>query len=54
MQKQCKAVMVGEDSLGLPDPGWVWRSLVARFVRNEEAAGSNPAIQTEGDGPRSD
>jgi hypothetical protein len=25
----------------------VWRSLAARFVRDEEAAGSNPATPTE-------
>ena len=25
----------------------VWRSLVARFVRDEEAVGSNPATPTE-------
>ena len=27
----------------------VWRSLVARFVRDEEAVGSNPATPTEMD-----
>ena len=26
--------------------GGVWRSLVARFVRDEEAVGSNPATPT--------
>ncbi len=25
----------------------MWRSLVARFVRDEEAAGSNPVIPTK-------
>ncbi|MDT5322317.1 MAG: hypothetical protein QOD88_4839, partial [Mycobacterium sp.] len=25
----------------------VWRSLVARFVRDEEAVGSNPATPTQ-------
>ena len=29
----------------------VWRSLVARFVRDEEAVGSNPATPTTGRGP---
>ena len=29
----------------------VWRSLVARFVRDEEAVGSNPATPTPGWGP---
>ena len=29
----------------------VWRSLVARFVRDEEAVGSNPATPTSGRGP---
>ena len=29
----------------------VWRSLVARFVRDEEAVGSNPATPTNGRGP---
>jgi hypothetical protein len=27
--------------------GGVWRSLAARFVRDEEAAGSNPATPTQ-------
>ena len=27
--------------------GGVWRSLVARFVRDEEAVGSNPATPTK-------
>jgi hypothetical protein len=27
--------------------GGVWRSLAARFVRDEEAAGSNPATPTK-------
>ena len=26
----------------------VWRSLVARFVRDEEVVGSNPATPTQG------
>ena len=29
-----------------PVSGGVWRSLAARFVRDEEAAGSNPATPT--------
>jgi hypothetical protein len=28
----------------------VWRSLVARFVRDEEAAGSNPVTPTQAKG----
>src|SRR6185437_8511330 len=38
---------------GCPEPraaqagGGVWRSLAARFVRDEEAAGSNPATPTQ-------
>jgi hypothetical protein len=39
------------DTLGCPldfQPGrGVWRSLVARFVRDEEAAGSNPVTPTK-------
>src|SRR5262249_55602301 len=31
--------------------GGVWRSLAARFVRDEEAAGSNPATPTQVAGP---
>jgi hypothetical protein len=31
----------------------VWRSLVARFVRDEEAAGSNPVTPTNVYGPSS-
>ena len=45
--------MVGYPSLSLPEPTdaggdchGVWRSLVARFVRDEEAAGSNPVTPT--------
>ena len=30
----------------------VWRSLVARFVRDEEAVGSNPATPTDEDDRR--
>ena len=29
----------------------MWRSLVARFVRDEEVAGSNPVTPTKGQGP---
>lgn len=29
-----------------PKPTGMWRSLVARFVRDEEVAGSNPVIPT--------
>ena len=42
--------MVGYPSLSLPEQGGdchgVWRSLVARFVRDEEVAGSNPVTPT--------
>ena len=35
------------DRLDFPAVGGVWRSLAARFVRDEEAAGSNPATPTQ-------
>ncbi|MCU1403453.1 MAG: hypothetical protein QOD27_1804 [Microbacteriaceae bacterium] len=34
-----------------PAPIGVWRSLVARFVRDEEVVGSNPATPTQSQGP---
>ena len=33
--------------LGRLQRAGVWRSLVARFVRDEEAVGSNPATPTQ-------
>ena len=42
------------DQLDFSAVGGVWRSLAARFVRDEEAAGSNPATPTQvkGHSPR--
>jgi hypothetical protein len=34
-----------------PAPIGVWRSLVARFVRDEEVVGSNPATPTKSQNP---
>ena len=36
----------GGDPLGWAGFNGVWRSLVARFVRDEEVVGSNPATPT--------